>query len=137
MTNWGQPGGIVVQFAHSTLEVSGSWVQILGADLGTTHLAMLRWCPTYKIKIGTDVMAQMLNQQQSSSSKRGRLAADVSSGPVFLPKEKKPNQYMQSIQDFRGAPPKQNKILLWNYRLHNFLLNSPLMLVIFLSFEVT
>ena len=38
---WGQPGGTVVKFAHSTSEAWGSPVQIPGVDLHTTYLAML------------------------------------------------------------------------------------------------
>ena len=32
-TNWGQPGGLVVQFRHSISEAWGLQVRILGADL--------------------------------------------------------------------------------------------------------
>ena len=46
----GQPGGIVVKFAHSASVAQGSQVWILGADLHTTHQAVLWWHPTYKIE---------------------------------------------------------------------------------------
>ena len=38
---WGRPGGTVVRFACSPSVARGSPVQILGADLCTTHQAML------------------------------------------------------------------------------------------------
>ena len=48
----GWPGGIVVKFTcfASALVARASWVQILRADLHTTHQAMLWWCPTYKVE---------------------------------------------------------------------------------------
>ena len=45
-----QPSGIVIKFAHSALVAQGSWVQILGVELHTTHQAMLWQHPTYKIE---------------------------------------------------------------------------------------
>ena len=71
----GWPGGVVVKFAHSTLAAQGLQVQILDTDLYTAHQAMLWWCLTYKNR---GRLVQMFTQQQSSSTKRGRLAADVS-----------------------------------------------------------
>ena len=38
---WGRPGGVVVKFARSALVVWGSQVCIPGADLQSTHQAML------------------------------------------------------------------------------------------------
>ena len=46
----GQLGGVVVKFTDSTLAAPGLQVQILGADLRTTHQAVLTRCPTYKIE---------------------------------------------------------------------------------------
>ena len=48
----GQPGGIVVAFAHSASAAQGSYVRIPGADLHTVHQAMLWWGPTYKVEEG-------------------------------------------------------------------------------------
>ena len=45
----GLPGGIAIKFEHSALVVWGSQVQIPGADLHTTHQAMLWHCPIHKI----------------------------------------------------------------------------------------
>ena len=59
----GQPGGVMVKFALSTLAVQGSQARIPGADLHTSHQTMLWWHPTYKNGGG---LAQMLAQQQSS-----------------------------------------------------------------------
>ena len=50
LTIWGQAGGVVVKFSHSTSVAWGSWVQIPGTDLDTAHQAMLWWHPTYKVK---------------------------------------------------------------------------------------
>ena len=47
---WGQPGGIVVKFMHSTLGAQGSRVEILGVDPHTVHQAMLWQHPTNKIE---------------------------------------------------------------------------------------
>ena len=41
-----------LKFACSALAAWSSWVQILGADLHTTHAAMLWQCPTYKREEG-------------------------------------------------------------------------------------
>ena len=78
----GQPGGIVVKFVHSASATQGSQVQILAADIHTAYQAMLWWHPTYK-------MAQL--RDNLPQAKSGRLATDVSSGPIFLTKEKKRN----------------------------------------------
>ena len=65
----GWPGGIVVKFAHSASAAQGSWVWIPGVDRHTAQQAMLWWRPTYKIGI----LAQMLAQGQSSSSKKRKI----------------------------------------------------------------
>ena len=44
-------------------------------------------------------LAQILAQQQSSSSKKGGLATDVSSGPVFLTRKIKCSMFYFSCQD--------------------------------------
>ena len=44
LAHWGWPGGACSTSAAQSLRV---W--ILGADLRTTHQAMLCWHPTYKI----------------------------------------------------------------------------------------
>ena len=46
----GQPDGVVVKFAHSALAAWGLQVWILGADLCTSHQAMLWRHPTHKIE---------------------------------------------------------------------------------------
>ena len=46
----GQPSGVVVKFVDSSLVAQGLQVQMPGADLHTTHQAMLWRCPTYKIE---------------------------------------------------------------------------------------
>ena len=40
--------GIVVRFACCALAAWGSWVQIPGMDLHTTHQTILWWHPTHK-----------------------------------------------------------------------------------------
>src|SRR3712207_2934236 len=83
---WGQPGGTAVKFARSASAALGSLVRILGVDLRTAWQAML--CQASHIK-SRGRWAWMLAQGQSSSAKRGGLAADVSSGLIFLKKKKK------------------------------------------------
>ena len=46
----GEPSGVVVKFTHFALVARGLWIQILGADLCTTHQAMFCWRPTYRIE---------------------------------------------------------------------------------------
>ena len=54
--NWGQPGGIMVKFACSTLVAQGLQVQIPGTDPQTAHQVLLRQQSHIKWKeIGTDV----------------------------------------------------------------------------------
>ena len=48
-TTRGQPSGVVVKFAPSTLAAQGLQVWIPGADLQTTHQAMPQH-PTYEIE---------------------------------------------------------------------------------------
>ena len=62
----GWPGGVVVKFTRSALVACGSQVQIPGADLHTTHQAVLWQCLTQD----RGRLAQMLAQPQSSSSKK-------------------------------------------------------------------
>ena len=69
------------------------WVQILGADLHTAHQAMLWWHPTYKIEEGWHRCSLKDNLPQA---KRGRLARDVSSVPIFL------NKNINKINNVRG-----------------------------------
>ena len=69
----------------STLTAQGSPVQIPGADLRTAYQAML-WQESHIQNRGR--WAQMLAQGHSSSAKRGGLAVDVSSRPIFLKKKK-------------------------------------------------
>ena len=75
------PSSAADKFARSALAAWGSPVQILGADLCTACQAML-WQASHIQSRGR--WAQMLAQGQSSSAKRGGLAADVSSGLIFL-----------------------------------------------------
>ena len=81
----GQPSGTVVKFAHSTLAYQGLPVRVLGADPCTDCQAML-WQASHIQNRRR--WAQMLAQGQSYSAKRGRLAADVSSGLIFLNQKK-------------------------------------------------
>ena len=64
----GQPGGLVVEFAHLALGAQGLRAQILGADLRATHPAMLWWYPTYEMEEDWH---------------------NVSSGPIILTKQRK------------------------------------------------
>ena len=45
-----QPGGVVVKFTRASSATWGSWIQIPGVDLHTTHQAMLWWHPIYKVE---------------------------------------------------------------------------------------
>ena len=65
--SWGQPGGVVVKSVCSFLAAQGLRVLILGADLCTTHQAMLWLYPTYKIE---EDWQQILAKGQSSSPKK-------------------------------------------------------------------
>ena len=83
---WGQPGGTAVRFACSDSAARGSPIQIPGMDLCTAYQAML-WQASHILKKVEEDGAWMLAQGQSSSTKRGRLAANVSSGLIFLKKK--------------------------------------------------
>ena len=82
----GWPGGVVVKFVHSTLVAQSSRVWIPSEDLHATYQATLWWCPTYKIE---EDWHRCYLSNNLLEVKRGRLATDVSSGPIFLTKEKK------------------------------------------------
>ena len=77
-------GLIADKFACSTSVACGSPVWIPGIDLCTVHQPML-WQAFHIESRGR--WARMLTQGQSSSAKRGGLAADVSSGLIFLKKK--------------------------------------------------
>ena len=88
---WGAgPHGRVVNFVRSASVSQGLLVQILGTDLHTTHQAMLWQHPTEKsqndLQVGYTTMYWDFGERKK---KRGRLAADVSSGPIFLAKKLK------------------------------------------------
>ena len=74
----------------------------------TTHQAML-WQTTYVQNRGR--LAQKLAQDQSSSSKRGGLATDISSGPISLTKKKKviwENKYVRKMTSLTQSLWPQN-----------------------------
>ena len=50
MLGQGQPGGVEVKFTGSASTAWGSQVWVLGANLHTTHQAMLWQLLTYKIE---------------------------------------------------------------------------------------
>ena len=84
----GWPRGRVVKFARSTSAARGSPVQILGADMALIikprcgSIPHRRTRMTYKwdIQLCTEALGE---------KKRGRLATDLSSGPIFLTKKEK------------------------------------------------
>ena len=80
----GHPSGPVVKFARSALVACGLPVWIPGADMTPPDKLCCGRHPTYKVEED----GQMLAQGQSSSAKRGGLAADVSSGLIFLKKKR-------------------------------------------------
>ena len=80
---WGRPSSIVVNFACSAVVAQGSQDQNPGVDLCTTHQAMLWQHPTYKIEEAWNRCSLGDNLPQA---KGGRLATDVSSGPIFFTK---------------------------------------------------
>ena len=82
----GQPGGTAVKCTCSTLAAQGSPVWILGADMALRGKPCCGRRPTYKRR---GRWAQMWAQGQFSSAKREGLAADVSSGLIFLEKKRK------------------------------------------------
>ena len=73
----GQPGGAMVKFAHSASAAWDSLVWIPGVDIRTAWQAML-WQVSHIESRGR--WAWMLTQGQSSSTKRGGLAADLAQG---------------------------------------------------------
>ena len=64
----GRPGGAAVKCARSASEASGSPVRILGADVALLGKPCCGRCPTYKVEED---------------------GHDVSSGPVFLRKQRR------------------------------------------------
>ena len=91
----GQPGGIVVRFVCSAPGTQGSQVQILDTDLHVALGAMLWQCPTYRVE---EDWHRCWLSDNLPQAKRGRLATDVSSGPIFLttPHSKPPpKSYLQ------------------------------------------
>ena len=89
-----QPHGRVVKFARSALAAQGSWVQILGMDPQTAHQDMLWWHPTWKnqndLQLGYTTLYSGFG-----GKKRERSAADISSGPIFLTKNKQKKAYLK------------------------------------------
>ena len=75
----------MAKFVCSASVAQGSGIQIPGADLCTTQHAMLWWHPMYKME--EDWHRHQLSDRLPQA-KRGRLATDVSSGPIFLSKKK-------------------------------------------------
>ena len=74
----------MVRCARSTLAARGSPVRIPAVDTAPLGKPCCGRRPTYK----GEEDGQMLAQGQSSSAKRGGLAADVSSGLIFLKRKK-------------------------------------------------
>ena len=70
----------MVKFVHSTSAAQGSQVRIPGVDLA---LLIKPCCGGVPHKIGEDWLSDNIPQ-----AKRGRLTTDVSSGPIFLTKNK-------------------------------------------------
>ena len=82
----GRPGGTAVKFTHSASAAWGSLVQIPGADMALLVKPCCGRRPLYKVEEdahGCKLRASLPQQ------KRGGLAADVSSGLIFLKKKKK------------------------------------------------
>ena len=79
--SWGRPSGTVVNFTHSALAEPG----FAGSDPGCEHMHRLASHAVAGIPYkNRGRWARMLAQGQPSSAKRGGLAADVSSGLIFL-----------------------------------------------------
>ena len=74
----------MVKFSHSALAAWGSPVQIPRADVALLEKPCCGRRPTYKVE---EDGHGMLAHGQSSSAKRGGLAAYVSSGLIFLKKK--------------------------------------------------
>ena len=112
--HWGQPSGVAVKFVCSVSVVAGSQVQILGADLaqlirsccgGVSHKLEEDW---HRRQLTNNLpqakrgrLAQMSAHQQSSQAKRGRLATDVSSGPIFLIHKKK--KTLRNVEEIKSS----------------------------------
>ena len=78
-TGW--PGGAAVKFTHSALAAQGSPVRIPDVDTAPLGKPCCGRRPTYKLEEdghGCELRANLPQQ------KRGGLAADVSSGLMFL-----------------------------------------------------
>ena len=85
----GQPSGAAVWCACSASAAWGSPVWIPGVDTAPLAKPCCGRHPTYKVE---EDEAWRLAQGQSSSAKRGGLAADVSSWLIFLQKIKIKNR---------------------------------------------
>ena len=83
---WSRPGGIVVKFENFASVAQGSQVQIPGMDLAPL---IKPCCDGIPHKIEEDWRRCQLSDNLSQA-KRGRLATDVSSGPIFLTGKKSP-----------------------------------------------
>ena len=81
----GWPGGVVIKFARSALVVRGSQAWIPGVDLA---LLIKPHCGGVSQKIEEDWHRCQLSDNLPQA-KSGRLATNVSSGPIFLIKKKK------------------------------------------------
>ena len=88
MTFLGFSSGVVVKFVLSASATGSSRVLILGADLHTAHQAMLWWPPTYKVE---EDWHRRYFRDNLPQAKRGRLATDDGSWPIFFisPQQKK------------------------------------------------
>ena len=82
----GEPSGVVVKFVCSNLVAWGLQFRIPGMDLCTDQQAMVWLHLIYKIEEDCHRCWLSNNLPQV---KRGRLATDVSSGPIILPPSKK------------------------------------------------
>ena len=91
--NRGQSGDVVVEFACSALVAQDSWLWILSVDLYSTHQAIL-W-------------------QVSHIQNKGRSAADISSGTIFLTKEKKRAQQIYPFQKPKQKHQEEKCIVHW------------------------
>ena len=76
----GWPSGIVVMFTHSALVAQGSLIQILGTDLTEPIKPCWGGIPHRR----TRRMCNHVLGLWGGKKTRGRLATDLSSGPIFL-----------------------------------------------------
>ena len=86
-----QPSGVVVKFTHST-SVGGPG--FTGSDLGcgpTYHSSSQAMAASYveELEGHTARIYNYVLGLQGEKKKRGRLATDVGSGPIFLTKKKR------------------------------------------------